>query len=106
MECPKCGSAEVKQLPPDQISKHPGDRCGNCGLKMRSAGMLLPYMFTLLIGLAFFAGTGYMLIDEDAGGRVLKAAFLGVVGIVVAGYSVIQIARPVPKRGSSASGPK
>ena len=99
MECPKCGSPEVERLPPDQVSKHPGYRCGDCGLRMRSEGMLVTYALTTLLGSVFFLGMGYMLLYEDAGGQWLKAAFLGAAGVVVAGYSLRQISRPVPVRG-------
>jgi DNA-directed RNA polymerase subunit RPC12/RpoP len=47
VECPKCGSIRVERLPPSQISPKPGYRCNNCGLKMRSTGMLLVYVFVL-----------------------------------------------------------
>jgi hypothetical protein len=104
MECPKCASADVEQLPPNEISRHPGYQCGNCGLMMRSGGTLT-YLFTLLVGLAFFAGMGYMLVYEDGAGRPLKVIMLGAAGAAGAGYSVMQLTRPAPNRGPSAKGP-
>ncbi|WP_020470563.1 hypothetical protein [Zavarzinella formosa] len=97
MECPKCGSSQVKRLPPSQISPHPGYQCGECGIKMRSSGMLFVYLLTLLIGIAIGAVMVYMLIEEDGGNRPFQAAWLGAAGLIVAGYSVMQIARPVPR---------
>ena len=96
MECPKCSSNQVERLPPSQISPKPGYRCNNCGLKMRSSGMLVVYVFILFIGLAFFLVALYATLDD--GDRILDALAYGQIGLVVAGYSLLQIARPVPRR--------
>jgi DNA-directed RNA polymerase subunit RPC12/RpoP len=102
MECPKCGSSSVERLPPSQISPHPGYRCNNCGIKMRSHGMLFVYIFTFVVGAALCFLCGWLLVEAGGGDRPIRVAWLGVIGIVVAGYSVMQIFRPVPRRGSEA----
>jgi hypothetical protein len=106
MECPKCGSSQIERLPPSQISPHPGYRCNNCGAKMRSSGMLFVYLFTMLLGLAFCGVAAYVLLDSDGGGRPVKTGWLGVVGLVVSGYSAVQIARPTPRRASEGVKPE
>ena len=103
MECPKCGSSSVEKLPPSQISPHPGYLCSNCGIKMRSHGMLFVYLFVLLIGSGLCVLCAWLLLEAGGGDRPIRVAWLGVVGFVVAGYSVMQIARPVPRRHSDAN---
>lgn len=97
MECPRCNSTEVARLPPSQISPHPGYHCQQCGLKMRSHGMFYVYLFFLLFGLVVSAipVIVFLIFGEDE--KVLKTSWLLVAGLVVCGYSAMQIARPTPR---------
>ena len=98
MECPNCGSAQVKLLPPSQISPHPGFRCADCGILMRSRGMQFIYVVAFLLGLAFFAGAVAARFFLEEIGLPIRAIALGIAGVAVAVNSVRQIARPVPRR--------
>src|SRR5688500_5888704 len=103
MKCPKCGSTTVEKLPPSQISPHPGYRCNGCELKMRSHGMVFVYLFTLLFGLALCILCVTLLVVTEGSERPLKMLWLGGVGVIVAGYSVAQIMRPVPLKDTHTS---
>ena len=96
MECPRCSSNQVERLPPSRISPKPGYRCSNCDLKMRSPGMLLVYLILFLLGLAAFA---FGIAAKLAEGKETIVAFkAGWIGLFVAGYSLLQLIRPAPRR--------
>jgi len=96
MECPKCESSQVVRLPPSQISPHPGYRCTDCGLKMRESGMLFVYIIVLVIGLAVGGLFVSMAIARENDNFPYRGLWLAGAGLVVAGYSAMQIARPAP----------
>ena len=98
MECPKCSSGQVKLLPPSQISPHPSFHCLDCGLLMRSRGMLFIYVIAFVLGVAFLIGGVVSLFFIDEIGVSVRAIALGVVGAIVARYSIMQMSRPVPRR--------
>lgn len=66
---------------------------------MRSHGMLFVYLFVFFLGLALCVGAAFMLLERDTD-RVIRFAWLGGAGLIVAGYSIMQIFRPVPRRNS------
>ena len=100
LECPKCGSTQVKLLPPSVITSHPGFRCLDCGILMRSRGVLFIYLIAFPLGVAFLVGGVVSLFFIDEIGVSIRAIGLGVVGAIVARYSILQIARPVPRRNN------
>ena len=97
MECPKCQSTKVERLPPSQISPRPGYRCKDCGIKLRAPGTYVVYLVLLLIGLSFLVGAGYALLEMEGGNRPIRVLWLGGTGLIVAGYSAMQLARPTAR---------
>ena len=65
---------------------------------MRSRGTLFLYLITFPLGVAFLIGGVVSLFFIDEIGVSVRAIALGVVGAIVARYSALQIARPVPRR--------
>ena len=96
-ECPGCGSDRVVKLPANSISRHPGYLCRNCRLKMRTPGRLLGWILALALGLACSVGlvVAWLTGDEEGMSSLLKFMVLGA---IVAGYSLMQIVRPLPRR--------
>src|SRR5262245_24223172 len=92
-ECPRCGSARVERLRADGISPHPGYRCGNCGVKMRARGMALVYVVVLiLVSLVVCLILAALREEEGPWGAVYPLGLW----LTCAGYSLWQLARPVP----------
>ena len=100
MECPRCGSEKVERLPPSKISFHPGYLCENCGIKMRSHGMLFVYFCTFLLGSVFLAMAIVLVVGVVQGEQTprLSIISMAVGGVIGVGYSAMQIVRPVPLR--------
>lgn len=96
MRCPTCDSPDVVRLPPNNITPHPGYRCNGCGRRLRGPGMFAVYAVTLVLGLGVAALTAWGLAQGEAD-REIRIAWLGGVGLVVAGYSVWQLLRPAPR---------
>ena len=107
MECAKCGSYQVDRLPPSQITPHPGYRCGDCGLKMRAPGMLPLYLLVIVLGGGFAALVIYLALGGEGDKQMpAKGIWFAGVGIFCVGYALMQIARPVPRRGHRIDPPK
>ena len=101
LECPKCSSRNVVRLPPSQISPHPGYQCHDCQVRLRGEGMLFVYLLMVLVvcpgmtlGVLFFLLKAHEATNRRLGG----ALWIGAMAIVVGGYSLMQIARPGPRR--------
>lgn len=96
-ECPGCGSERVVKLRPNSISRHPGYICRNCSRKMRTPGRLLGWVLALALGLAFSIGliVAWLTTDDEEMSSLLKFMVLGA---IVAGYSLMQIVRPLPRK--------
>jgi len=95
LECPRCGSPNVARLPADPISPRPGYRCANCGAKLRDRGMLVVYLVVLLIAAGVAAVNVYVMAEE---GVRLGILVMLTVCMACAGYSLMQLARPAPRR--------
>jgi hypothetical protein len=99
MRCPRCDSSDVEQLPPSQITPRPGYRCNNCNAKLRAPGTLPLYLLVLLLGTGLFGLFAYLFLGFEGEERMpLKGFWLGGIGAVCAGYSVVQLLRPVPRQ--------
>jgi hypothetical protein len=96
VKCPRCGSPAVERLPPNQISPRPGYRCRDCGSKLRSPGTYVVYLVVLLISLSGVVGIGYAMVEFGGADRPFRMLWLAGVGLVVAGYSAVQLSRPTP----------
>jgi hypothetical protein len=67
---------------------------------MRAPAMLLLYLFVLVVGLSLAGLVLYLLLADEGERQLLgKVMWLGVAGLVCAGYALMQLARPVPRRG-------
>ena len=101
MECPKCDSDRVEELPPNQISPRPGYRCRNCGAKLRDPKMGCVYFVVLALALVLGAVALVTLViaEEDWGAKLGRIGFLGMC-LVCSGYAVAQLMRPTPRRTS------
>ena len=100
MECPRCDSGDIELLPPSQISPRPGYLCKGCGAKLRASGTLPLYLAALAIGAGLFGLFAYLALGfEGDHGMPLKGFWLAGVGLVCAGYAVMQLRRPVPRQG-------
>jgi hypothetical protein len=99
MECPKCDSDRVEELPPNQISPRPGYRCRNCGAKLRDPKMGCVYFVVLALGLVLGAVALVTLViaEEDWGAKLGRIGFLGMC-LLCSGYAVAQLMRPTPRR--------
>ena len=102
MECPKCDSDRVEELPPSQISPRPGYFCRNCGAKLRDPKMGCVYIAVLALGLILGAVALVTLViaEEDWGAKLGRIGFLGMC-LVCSGYAVAQLMRPTPRRTST-----
>jgi hypothetical protein len=93
--CPRCESREVKRLPKDGISPHPGYVCNQCGGKMRPNATGIMYaaimVFALAVGVISLL-PWFGLLDTDR-----LPLGLPVAGFGIALYSLYQLFRPSPK---------
>src|SRR5438132_2235077 len=98
MKCPRCDSSDVQRLPPSQITPRPGYQCNDCGVKLRAPGTLPLYLTAVLLGGGLIALVAYVALG-GAGARKMPAGGygLGAMGLVCAGYALMQLARPVPR---------
>jgi hypothetical protein len=107
MKCPKCDSCEVERLPPSPISPQPGYLCNGCGAKLRAPRTLPLYLVALALGAGLFGLFLYLILGFEGNHPMpLKGFWLAGVGLVCAGYAVIQLARPVPRRDRPDSDPR
>jgi len=60
--------------------------------------MLFIYVIAFVLGVAFLIGGVVSLFFIDEIGVSVRAIALGVVGAIVARYSIMQMSRPVPRR--------
>lgn len=97
--CPKCMSENVEKQSSGQISPFPGYLCLECGLKMRGFGTFPIYYAVIIIGLLIFAGITYQALSEEGiGNNPVRILWFAGIALVGAGYSLLQLARPVPLR--------
>lgn len=101
IRCGKCQAAGVQELPANAFSRHPGYFCPSCGATMRPPGRTGTYVVTiflggfgLLLGLALLGPA--LLTDPFRLRTLLGAVSILVLGGAVAGWSVMQLLRPVP----------
>jgi|GEM_PF-3311468 len=91
LACRRCGSGEVVRLPSNEVVRHPGYRCGECGLRMRPVGSAFLYIVVLVVSLTLSAAFAYPLLVGGEGPVVVFPFML-----IVATYAVWQLRRPTP----------
>ena len=93
LACRRCGLQGLTPLANDGISRHPGYRCTECGLRMRPAGSTFLYAVVLTLSIALLA-LSTLPMWAPVEGQVIVYPFM----LVVASYSVWQLLRPTPLR--------
>src|ERR1041385_3546168 len=97
LECPYCGSDQVKRLPPvkialfdnQPISAYTSYQCGECGKKMRARGSLVVYLFVLALGIGLLVAFGFLMFSEDQHGvriPLFKPIWLLPLRLICPGY--------------------
>ena len=68
------------------------------GLRGQAAvpGTYVVYLVVLLISLSVVVGIGYAMVEFGGADRPFRMLWLAGVGLVVAGYAAVQLARPIP----------
>lgn len=92
--CPRCHSTDLVRLPASRISPEPGYNCEGCGVRLRAPGTW--FMYAMMLFVCPFLVVLYSLPIWDARfkGQIPMVSTI-VIALVVAFYSVRQLARPV-----------
>jgi hypothetical protein len=101
LRCASCEAEAVIELPPDANSRKPGYICAMCRTRMRPAGSVGNYYAAVLLGLVIaLLGVGLVVVALKAklhrSQLVGGGSSLAVLGLVVAGWSLLRARLPVP----------
>jgi len=101
MRCAACKAAALRELPPNQFSRHPGYVCTDCRAIMRPPGSTGSYIIiTILSGVVVLFGLLMLALAFLSGVSVRRLLFVGVglagMGISGAAWAITQLRFPVP----------
>lgn len=98
LQCTRCNSTDLIELPHGSISADPVYRCSGCQRKLRSPGSFVMWIFVLVLASAFAIGLPTMLLTMERppgeSVRPMKMLLYAGIGLVVAGYAIAQLFRP------------
>jgi phage FluMu protein Com len=102
MCCPKCSSAALAELPPNQFTRRPGFVCKKCGQKMRQPGSTVLYTIGIVLGVLGVLGgialsISVLFMEPIRVRAAVGGVALVVICISVIGFSFSQMRLPVPK---------